>query len=328
MKMSKLGLVDLHCDTFLRMMFPSKDGSFPNLKANNLQVDINKLKKVGASAQMFAAYIPIETLSQKGYKGTPYEFLKEMHKKMISEIEINKDEIGLARNYADYERNMANEKLSAFLTIEDGGVLDGKIERIDEVYEMGFRFLGLMWMQENSIGFSNSENPELMAKGLKPFGFEVIERMNHLGMVIDVSHLSDGGFYDVAKHSKMPFVATHSNCRALANESRNLTDEMIKILADSGGVMGLNLLPDFLDASKKSRVEFMVNHIKHMRNKGGIDLVAIGADFDGMSGDLEIDNVGDMGRLFIALEKAGFSSDEIEKIAYGNALRLVRDVVG
>ena len=142
-----------------------------------------------------------------------------------------------------------------------------------------------------------------MAKGLKPFGFEVVERMNEIGMVIDVSHLSDGGFYDVAKHSKQPFVATHSNCRAIANESRNLTDDMIKILANKGGVMGLNLVPAFLDASNKSRIEYMVKHIKHIKNVGGIDTVAIGADFDGMGGDFEIDNVGDMTSLFDALVK-------------------------
>lgn len=326
--MKKLNLIDLHCDTFLKMMFPNKDGTINNLKENNLHVDINKLKKVGASAQMFAAYIPVETLSEEGFQGTPYEFLKEMHKKMISEIELNKEEIALATSYDDYEKNMADDKLSAFLTIEEGAILDGKIERIDEVYQMGFRFLGLLWMPENCIGFANSEDPKIMSKGLKPFGFEVIEKMNDIGMVIDVSHLSDGGFCDVARHSKMPFVATHSNCRALSNRPRNLTDDMIRILANSGGVMGLNVVPSFLDLSKKSRIEFMVNHIKHMRNIGGIDLIAIGADFDGTSGDLEIDNVGDMDKLFAALVNAGFTSEEIDKIAYKNALRVIKEVVG
>lgn len=326
--MKKLNLIDLHCDTFLRLMSPSKDGSVATLKENNLHVDINKLRKVGASAQMFAAFIPGESLLKYGFNGTPYEFLKATYDKMISEIEMNKDKIALATNYDDYMKNMADDRISAFLTIEEGSILDSKIERIDEVYEMGFRFLGLIWMPENCIGFSNSKDPKLMAKGLKPFGFQVIEKMNDIGMVIDVSHLSDGGFYDVATHSKAPFVATHSNCRALANETRNLTDDMIKVLANSGGIMGLNLLPDFLDASKKSRVEFMVNHIKHIRNVGGIEAVAIGADFDGMSGDLEIDNVGDMDKLFNGLANAGFTSGEIDKIAYGNALRVIKDVIG
>lgn len=326
--MKKTNLIDMHCDTFLRMMLPSKDGSIVTLKENNIHVDIKKLKKVGASAQMFAAYTPADRLSKYGFKGTPYDFYKATYNKMLSELEANKEDITLATSYADYEKNMADGKISAFLTIEEGCILDGKIERVDEAYKLGFRVLGLIWMSENCNGFSNSKNPELMAKGLKPFGFEVVERMNELGMIIDVSHLSDGGFYDVAKHSQKPFAATHSNCRALANETRNLTDDMIRTLANRGGVMGLNLLPDFLDASEKSRIEYMVNHIKHIRNVGGIETAAIGADFDGMSGDLEIDNIGDMDKLFIALAKNGFTSDEIDKIAYKNVLRVVKEVIG
>ncbi len=328
MKRDKLKLIDLHCDTFFRIVLAQLEGRTINLKENDLHVDIERLKKVGASGQMFAAYIPAQSLSQYGFDGTPYDFLKLTYKKMLEELEANKGDIALATNYLDYEKIMANGKISAFLTIEEGCILDGKIERLDEIYDMGFRFLGLIWMPENCIGFAHSKDPEVMAKGLKPFGFEVVERMNEIGMVIDVSHLSDGGFYDVAKHSKQPFVATHSNCRAIANESRNLTDDMIKILANKGGVMGLNLVPAFLDASNKSRIEYMVKHIKHIKNVGGIDTVAIGADFDGMGGDLEIDNIGDMDKLFDALVKEGFTWDEIDKIAYKNVLRVIRDVIG
>lgn len=324
--MEDLNLIDLHCDTFLAIVTAGKEGKTISLKENDLHVDINKLKKVGASAQMFAAFTPVESLSKGDFDGTPYDFFKIIYNKMISELENNRADIALATDYEDYKKNMSQEKISAFLTVEEGAILDNKIERVDEIYKMGFRFLGLIWMPENCIGFSNSKNPELMARGLKPFGFEVIERANDLGMIIDVSHLSDGGFYDVAKHSKKPFVATHSNCRALANETRNLTDDMIKTLADKGGVMGLNLLPDFLDASKKSRVEFMIKHIQHIRNVGGIDTVAIGADFDGMGGDLEIDNVGDMDKLFMALADNGFTSDEIDKIAYKNVLRVIKEL--
>ncbi len=325
--MAKTNMIDLHCDTFLKMMKPIKDGIPIRLNENNIHVDIKKLRKVGSSAQMFAVYTPAESLDKYNFDGTPYDFYKATYIKMMSEFEANKDDIAIARNYYEYERNMNDNKISAFLTIEEGCILDGKMERVEEAYNLGFRILGLIWMPENCNGFSNSKDPELMAKGLKPFGIEVVERANELGMLIDVSHLSDGGFYDVAKYTKQPFVATHSNCRALANETRNLTDDMIKVLANNGGVMGLNLLPDFLDASEKSRIEYMVNHIKHIRNIGGIETAAIGTDFDGMSGDLEIDNIGDMDRLFTALSKNGFTSDEIEKIAYKNVLRVIKEVM-
>lgn len=326
--MSKTNLIDMHCDTILNAVIPNKRGGYSKLRENSGHVDIKKLKKVGASAQMFAVFTPAESLEKFGFKGTPYDFYKGTYKKLIEEIEENSDDIAVARNYEEYKKNMEENKISAFLTIEEGCILDGKIERVQEAYDLGFRFLGLIWKPENCNGFSNSKDPKLMAMGLKPFGFEVVERMNDLGMIIDVSHLSDGGFYDVARHSKSPFVATHSNCRALANETRNITDEMIRILADKGGVMGLNLMPSFIHVSAKSKIEYMVEHIKHIKNVGGIETAAIGADFDGMGGDLEIDNVGDMDKLFIALSKSGFSEDEIEKVAYKNVLRVIKDVVG
>ncbi len=323
----KTNMIDLHCDTFLSMMNP-QHGADIHLGKNHLHVDIEKMKKVGSSAQMFAIYTPAEKLEKYNLEGKPYEFFRATYRRMQEEFAANSADIAVARNVREYEENKAQGKISAFLTVEEGCILEGKLERLDEVYNMGFRIFGLIWMPENCNGFCNSKDPVLMAKGLKPFGFEVVRRANELGMILDVSHLSDGGFYDLARTTTQPFIATHSNCRALANETRNLTDDMIRTLAEHGGVMGLNLLPDFLDASEKSRIEFMVNHIKHIRKVGGIETSAIGTDFDGMGGDLEIDNIGDMDRLFDALSKNGFSDDEIEKIAWKNALRVISDVCG
>lgn len=323
----KVNMIDLHCDTFLRMMNP-QGGKDIHLAKNNLHIDIEKLKKNGSSAQMFSIFTPAENLGRYNFEGRPYDYVKATYRRMMDEFSMYSADIAVARNSQEYLANREQGKISAFLTIEEGCILEGKMERFDELYNMGFRIFGMIWMPENCNGFCNSKDPALMAKGLKPFGIDVVRRANELGMIIDVSHLSDGGFYDVAKYSTKPFVATHSNCRALANETRNLTDDMIRVLADHGGVAGLNLLPDFLDASEKSRIEFMVNHIKHICNVGGVETSAIGTDFDGMGGDLEIDNVGDMGLLFDALSKAGFSDDDIEKIAWKNALRVITEVCG
>lgn len=323
----KTNMIDLHCDTFYKIGDPRQKGRL-HLRENDLEVDIKKLRKNGSSAQMFAAYTPTETLEEFDFHGTQYEFFQMIYGHMLRELELNKDEIAIARNSKEYFANQANGKISAFLTVEEGSILEGKIERLDEIYNMGFRIFGLIWMPENCNGFCNSKKPELMKLGLKPFGIEVVERANELGMIIDVSHLNDGGFYEVAHYSKKPFAATHSNCRALVDETRNLDDHMIRTLADHGGVMGLNLLGYFLDPSIDSRVEFMVNHIKHIRNVGGIETSAIGTDFDGIEGPLEIDNIGDMDKLFIALSRNGFTDDEIEKIAYKNALRVITEVCG
>ena len=154
--------------------------------------------------------------------------------------------------------------------------------------------------------------------------------MNELGILVDVSHLSDGGFYDVAKISKKPFVATHSDCRALAAHPRNLTDDMIRLLAQKGGVSGINFAPAFLDdtqGNKTSRISDMVRHVKHFIEIGGEDCVGIGTDFDGIGGNLEVGEPGQLALLFEALEKAGITPRQIDKIASGNVLRVMKETM-
>lgn len=181
----------------------------------------------------------------------------------------------------------------------------------------------MTWNYENCIGYPNSLDNDVMRKGLKHFGFEVVERMNELGMIIDVSHLSDGGFFDVIKHTRRPVIASHSNAREITRVPRNMTDEMMHILADKGGIMGLNFHPYFLGKDNVSKIEHMIKHIKHIKNKAGIDTVALGSDFDGIEGKLEISNIGEIKKLIIELENSGFNQDEIEKICYVNAQRII-----
>lgn len=168
-----------------------------------------------------------------------------------------------------------------------------------------------------------------MNKGLKKKGIETIERMNELGMLVDVSHLSDGGFWDVVKHSKKPFVASHSNARALASHPRNLTDDMIKAIANAGGTIGINYFGRFLSNRDDniSYVSDIVNHIKYIRNIGGDDVLSLGGDFDGVDSTLEMANVGEMNKLLHALKKDKFSDDFIEKLWEKNVTRVIKDVL-
>ena len=166
-----------------------------------------------------------------------------------------------------------------------------------------------------------------MNKGLKPFGKEAVEYMNQLGIAVDVSHLSDGGFWDVADILSTPFVASHSNCRALCPHPRNLSDEMLHCLADHGGVVGLNFCPAFLDDSEQGTITAMLTHLRHMIRVGGIDCVALGTDFDGIHGKPEISGAHQMPVFFQAMEQNGFTPYEIEKIGWNNALRVIKDVI-
>ncbi|MGL5718634.1 MAG: dipeptidase [Paraclostridium sp.] len=307
--------IDLHCDTLDRLLEVKDDSK---LLRNNHSVDLEKLKKGNCLAQTFAMYVDI-----KNHENA-YDHCMKMANKFHEEVKLNSDIVTLATNYKEIIKAEENNKIAALLSIEEGGVLEGKIENLQKFYDLGVRMMTLTWNHENKIGYPNIK-PEFNKKGLKPFGIEVVEKMNELGMIVDVSHLSDGGFYDVAKHTKKPFIATHSNARSIKEHTRNLTDDMIKTLANNGGVTGINFLNAFLGEAEIGNIEDMIKHIKHIRNVGGIDVIALGSDFDGISCPVEMKDVSEMGKLAIDLEKEGFTTDEIEKIYYKNALRVIRD---
>lgn len=310
-------IIDLHCDTIPRIINSEERC---NLKKNNFHVDIEKLEKSAYLAQFFAMFI---------YMGNGLNPLEECLKsidRFYCEIEANKDKIALATNYYDMEKNRKEGKISAYLTIEEGGVLKGNIGNLRNFYRLGVRLMTLLWNLPNEIGYPNCEE-KYRSKGLNPFGEEVVHEMNKLGMIIDVSHLSDVGFYDVSRLSTKPFIASHSNARSIKNHSRNLTDDMIRILAKKGGVCGINYASLFLGDDEVSRVEDMIKHINHIVNVGGIDVVSLGSDYDGISCELEIKNAGEMDKLIFALKKEGYCETSIDKILYKNAKRIIKEVM-
>lgn len=311
-------IIDFHCDTIMKLM---DEESGLSLKENNFCVDISKLKKADSLAQFFALFVELDRVAD------PLEYCLLMLDKFHEEIKKNSTDIALATNYSELIGNMSKGRISAFLTIEEGGVLKGKIEQLRNFYRLGARLITLTWNFPNELGFPNKDE-QYRNKGLTSFGREVVSEMNTLGMLIDVSHLSDGGFYDVARLSKKPFVASHSNARSISSHPRNLTDEMIRILAEKGGIMGINFEKHFLGHNELSRIEDMVTHIAHIKNVGGIDCIAIGTDFDGISSKgLEIRNIGEIEKLSMALRKNNFNDEDIEKIFYKNAIRLIKDVL-
>lgn len=309
--------IDMHCDTILKLM---DDKENLGLYENNLSIDIKKLKKGSSLAQFFAMWIDLENVIN------PLETCLEMIDKFCIEIEKNSNSIALATNYGDILKNDNRGKISAILTIEEGGAIKGKLHNLRNFYRLGARSITLTWNAVNEIGFPNTKE-EYRDKGLTNFGRKVIYEMNRLGMLIDVSHLSDGGFYDVSKLSSKPFIASHSNARAMMNHPRNLTDDMIKTLSGKGGVMGICFERDFLGDSERARIEDIIRHIKHIRNIGGIDVIALGSDYDGSHPGCEIGDIGEIGKLVDALKDNKFSEDEIDKIFYKNALRVIKDVL-
>jgi len=307
-------IIDLHCDTMMHLI----DQPQLKLKKNNLSVDIHKLKAGNGLAQFFALYIDLAE------HPNALQRCLSMLDVFYQQIEANSADIALARNYQEMRVLQQAGKISAFLTIEEGGVLQGHLENLRNFYRLGVRLMTLTWNYPNEIGYPNCEK-RYQIQGLTEFGQQVVHEMNSLGMIIDVSHLSDQGFYDVAHLSSKPFVASHSNARTVRDHGRNLTDEMIVLLARKGGVMGINFSGNFLGGSAISKVEDMAAHIKHIYQVGGIDVLALGTDFDGIEYTLEIANMAEIHKLFEALSKNGFTANQIEKIAYKNALRVIQD---
>lgn len=321
-----LPFIDMHCDT-LGVCLRGETDIF---ELPDAMLDIKRMAAAGQAAQFFAVFFRPEGETMPDGVPLPSddEFF-EMHRNLLlSSAAAHADCFALARCAQDVEQNRAEGKISAILTLEDGRAAGGRLERIRRFYEQDVRVITLTWNGENCFGSPNCVDARVMNRGLTPFGAQAVEYMNELGMLVDVSHLSDGGFWDVARISRKPFAATHSNCRALAPHPRNLTDGMLRALADSGGAAGLNFFPPFLSSDPKqqrSRVEDMCRHVLHMLKVGGEDCIALGSDFDGIHGELEIGSPTDMPVLFGALEKAGLSARQLEKFAYGNVLRVLHD---
>lgn len=318
-------LIDMHCDTIGKIL-ESSHGE--GLYENTFDIDMKGMKCAGTMAQFFACFIYMERFQGEDRFEQAFLYAKKMADKLKEEVAKNCNEIALATTVGEMWKNQKQGKISAILTLEEGGILNGDMSRLEELYQEGIRLVTLMWNFENCMGYPNSKDANIMGKGLKPFGIETVERMNELGMLVDVSHMSDGGFWDVVKHSRAPFVASHSSVRSLCRHPRNLTDEMLKALGDKGGVAALNFYPAFIREDRKASKEDLAVHIKHMVNVAGIDAVAIGTDYDGFEGgNLEIDKVEKMPLLYQELQREGFKENQLEKIWFRNVERVMREVM-
>lgn len=329
-------VADLHCDTMAELWYSQWDNKKPmELKRNTLHVDLEKLIKGDYLLQNFAIFINL------GRNLDPLESALYQIDIFYSEMEKNKDKICVAKSYNDIERNMQEGKISAILTLEEGASCKGKLNFLRILYQLGVRMMTLTWNYENELGFPNLLSKRSPSKyeyefekglGLKKKGIDFLNEMERLGIIVDVSHLSDEGFYDVLKYTKTPFVASHSNARTLCRHHRNLTDDMIQKLAERGGVIGLNYSPNFLEEGETeedchSNVLLMASHARYITNIGGIACLSLGSDFDGIGGKLEMKDCSMLPLLLEAFKKEGFKESEIEAIFYKNVLRLYKEVL-
>ncbi len=302
-------LSDMHCDTATECFDKGL-----SLYENNLHIDLKRLKSAGVGVQFFAVWIkPHE--AECGFRRATQviDYFKRECAKYNNEITI-------VNNASDLD---IQDKIKAVIAIEGGEALHGDAQNLEKLYKMGVRHLTLTWNGANQLGCGVMSGND----GLTLFGKEIVETMNRLGMIIDVSHLSDAGFWDVAQVSKAPFVASHSNARSVCNHPRNLTDEQIKHLIKINGFMGINLYPVFLTDGEVT-LEYIYAHIEHCLSLGAHDILGFGADFDGIDKTpCEIAGVQDMYKICDFLLKKGLTERIIGKIAYKNLERATKEIM-
>lgn len=317
-------MIDLHCDT---LMFCALHEDY-SLRDARCAVSIDKLQKGGVMAQCFAIFVLSGKEAElEGWKGSPYEYYLCALAAYKRELENNASVLRPALSAADLLKNRDEGFISSILTVEDAVALEGKIERLEELHRDGVRMMSLCWNFENELCYPNSRDERIMARGLKDFGIECVSGMNELGIAIDVSHLSEGGFWDVVRHSKKPFAASHSCAAAVRKHPRNLSDGQLRALSDSGGIVGVNFFPAFLHEKSDGSLEHIVRHILHIYRCAGLDVLALGSDFDGFEAPCHICSSDKLPLLRRELEKH-FTQDMLDKICHGNAIRFFRDVIG
>lgn len=213
------------------------------------------------------------------------------------------------------------EGITPILSVEDGSMIES-LEDVEYLHSRGVRCIALTWNGSNKIG-GGAEDPNT---GLTEFGKSVIRKMNELNMLVDVSHLNDKTFYDAARVNGGPLIATHSNSRTVCPHRRNLTDDMYKIIIETGGAAGINFYPLFLTESKKCDISDIIRHIDHFLELGGENSLGIGADFDGTDNELPVEITGtrDMYKVFDALRSHGIDDGLIEKISHANFERVFK----
>lgn len=312
----RVPVIDAHCDTLTVL---SQQNRTLGITSNQGHLDLPRLRKGKVNVQFFAIFVSPE------YNDDPVKYTEDIIEQFNKELAINSDLLSHVCTYDEIHKSLLKDKTCAILTIEGGEALKGKIEKLDDYFNLGVRGLTLTWNGRNELG--DGVGLGTQASGLTVFGREVVERMSELGMIIDVSHLSETGFWDVISEVRVPIAATHSNCKEICDHPRNLTDQQIRSIAEKGGVIGVTYVPQFIDINSPS-IDKLMDHIDHLYQVGGVSCIGLGSDFDGI--DITTKGLHDCSvavpNIENALIKRGYTTGQIELILGDNWLRIVKDI--
>jgi membrane dipeptidase len=304
MKTCKYPYFDAHCDTV------SNGGEF---RKNDGHVDLERGARFPRYAQLFAIFADSKKTAD------PLSECLRQHEKFLRETEKNKDAVVICRTGKDLDNAEKSGKIAAVQSIEGGELLGCEPARLDMAKEWGVRCVNITWNRANALSGTNCEEPQ---RGLSPVGREFVRTAQRLNILMDVSHLSDRGFYDLLDVTEKPIIASHSNSRALCGHSRNLTDDMFREIAATGGCVGITMYSVFI--GRKNSIDDVLAHIEHFLDLGGEKHVGFGCDFDGCDELPDgIEGIQDIEKIAEAMERKNYSRGLIEDIFYNNMRNLI-----
>ena len=299
---------DLHCDTISECYKHQK-----NIRTNDMHLSLEKAAEYGEYCQVFAIWITDDKRGQ-----TAVDYFNNVADLYYESIEANSDLFSAYGSGKD-------TPVKGILACEGGSACGGTLEGLRNMYERGVRLVTLTWNANNEIG-----GGALSEGGITPFGVEFVKECEHLGVIVDVSHLNRETFWDVVKVTEKPFVASHSNANIVNNEygmRRNLDDEQIEVIRDRKGLIGLNFCAAFLQQEEHPGLLSLCEQIKHFLDMGCEDVIALGSDYDGCSMIDELKGAEKMKDIYDFLLSQGFSQEIVDKIFYKNAKRFFNENV-
>lgn len=327
---------DLHCDTLYRLLGREDTAGEPAVEAfakDGGMLDLAKMRAGDYLLQCFACFVGLEE--------SPDPLVSALREADLFHrlLAAYPDDLVWVKSAADIDKLGEDGRIGAMLTIEEGAVCRDDLAVLRDFYRLGVRMMTLTWNHQNGLG-SPSITPDYNedtwpvkdpgAPGLTGVGREFVAEMERLHMIVDVAHLSDAGIRDLLAIATRPFAASHSNARACCPHLRNLPDELLRAMGEKGCLIGLNYCPAFLDDTPDRKhcvgsVAQMARHAKYILNLAGEDALALGSDFDGIGGELEITGAQDLPLLAEGFVNEGIPARVVEKIFYKNARRFFRE---
>ncbi len=298
-------VIDAHTDVLWKMLLDSSLDFY--LDTNKLAVNYPNMVKGGVDVQIFAIFVSTFKASRFAYA---IQSIDDFYQKIIKKA----DKIQLATTYEQIVSIQNQGKKVALLSLEGADAIEGELSKLRIFYRLGVRAMGLTWNEANEVADGIME---VRNGGLTNFGYDVVREMNRLGMMIDVSHLSEKGFWDVMSITTAPIMASHSNTKKVYSHPRNLNDDQIKAIINIGGVIGVTYVSDFTAGEKEPTIDDLLLHIEHIAELGGINHIGLGSDFDGALSIRGMENAGKTENLLEALSKK-YTDSQVRRIAKEN----------